>query len=123
MRSALAILALTAATAAQASPTYYNTVNATSATTLRSTLHAVIDDHMRFPYTSGGTDTWDILEDADEDPSNSSRILDVYRNASFNKVGGGNSNYNREHVWPNSFGFPNDGGTNYPYTDCHHLFL
>ncbi|MFT4514166.1 MAG: endonuclease I, partial [Planctomycetota bacterium] len=123
MRSALAILALTAAATAQASPTYYNTVNATSAATLRSTLHAVIDDHTRFPYTSGGTDTWDILEDADEDPSNSSRILDVYRNASFNKVGGGNSNYNREHVWPNSFGFPNDGGTNYPYTDCHHLFL
>jgi endonuclease I len=123
MRSALAILALTAVTAAQASPTYYNTVNATSAATLRSTLHVIIDDHTRFPYTSGGTDTWNILEVADQDPSNSSRILDVYRNASFAKAGGGNSNYNREHVWPNSYGFPNDSGTNYPYTDCHHLFL
>ncbi len=123
MRSALATLALTAVTAAQASPNYYNTVNATSAATLRSTLHAVIDDHTRFPYTSGGTDTWNILEVADQDPSNSSRILDIYRNASFAKAGGGNSNYNREHAWPNSYGFPTDSGTNYPYTDCHHLFL
>ena len=130
MRLALATLALAAATccygapvAAQAPSNYYNTVNATSAATLRTTLHAVIDDHTRFPYTSGGTDTWDILEDADQDPNNSSRILDVYRNASFAKAGGGNSNYNREHVWPNSYGFPNNGGTNYAYTDCHHLFL
>jgi len=123
MRSALALLALTAATSAQAPSTYYNTVDTSSMALLRSTLHAVIDDHMRFPYTSGSTDTWNILEVADQDPNNSSRILDVYRNASFAKVGGGNTLYNREHTWPNSYGFPNDSGSNYPYTDCHHLFL
>jgi endonuclease I len=39
------------------------------------------------------------------------------------KIGGGTGPYNREHTWPNSYGFPNDGGTSYPYTDCHHLFL
>ena len=123
MRLALAFLALTAATAAQAPPTYYNQVNTSSAALLRSTLHAVIDDHVRFPYTASSTDSWDVLEVADQDPSNSSRILDVYRNASLPKAGGGNNNYNREHVWPNSYGFPNDGADNYPYTDCHHLFL
>lgn len=31
--------------------------------------------------------------------------------------------YNREHSWPNSYGYPDDGSTNYPYTDCHALFL
>jgi len=123
MRLAFALLGLAATAAAQPPTNYYNSVDTSSAATLRSTLHAVIDDHTRFPYTSGSTDTWDILKLADEDPNNSSRILDVYRNASYAKASGGNSNYNREHVWPNSYGFPNDGGTNYPYTDCHHLFL
>ncbi|MCH7727120.1 MAG: endonuclease, partial [Planctomycetes bacterium] len=37
--------------------------------------------------------------------------------------GGGNSFYNREHSWPKSYGFPNDNAKNYPYTDCHALFL
>ncbi len=102
---------------------YYDSVNTANASTLRTTLHDVIDDHVRFPYTSSATDTWDILEAADEDPGNSGRIIDVYKNASYAKVGGGNSNYNREHTWPKSYGFPKDNSGNYPYTDCHHLFL
>lgn len=48
-------------------PGYYDPVDATNATTLRATLHEVIDDHLRFPYTSGNTDTWDILNLAEED--------------------------------------------------------
>ncbi|MEQ8765785.1 MAG: endonuclease [Planctomycetota bacterium] len=104
-------------------PGYYDSVDDSNPTTLRATLHQVIDDHTRFPYTSGGTDTWDILELADEDPSNASRILDIYKNATFTKAGGGNPNYNREHLWPSSYGFPIDDGQNYPYTDCHILRL
>ncbi len=60
---------------------YYDSVDSTDSVVLRTTLHEVIDDHQRFPYTSGSTDTWDILNLADEDPSNSGNILDVYRNA------------------------------------------
>ncbi|RMF77376.1 MAG: endonuclease I, partial [Planctomycetota bacterium] len=108
---------------ADAPPGYYDTVDTTDATTLRVTLHAIIQDHTRYPYTSSSTDTWDILELADEDPANASNILDLYRNASYPKAGGGNTNYNREHSWPKSYGFPNDNSSNYPYTDCHHLFL
>ena len=33
------------------------------------------------------------------------------------KAGGGNTDYNREHTWPSSYGFPNDNASNYPYTD------
>ncbi len=118
------LLALSVASSAAQIPTgYYNSVDTTNSTTLRQTLHEVIDDHQRFPYTSSGTDTWDILESAQEDPSNPSRVLDVYMNASYAKVSGGNQNYDREHPWPKSYGFPNDGGSNYPYTDCHVLFL
>ncbi len=102
---------------------YYANVDDSSLATLRTSLHEIIDDHLRFPYTSSATDTWNVLEDADQDPNNSGRILDVYRNASYIKHGGGNTDYNREHTWPKSFGFPDDSNGNYPYTDCHHLFL
>ena len=102
---------------------YYDSVDTSNPTVFRATLHAVIDDHLRYPYTSSSTDTWDILEMASEDPSNTNNILDVYKNASYAKQGGGNTFYNREHTWPKSYGFPDDGSSNYPYTDCHQLFL
>ena len=101
---------------------YYDTVDTTNSTTLRNTLHPVIDDHTRYNYTDSATDTWDIINLADEDPDNSSNIIDVYKNASYTKIPGGVGAYNREHSWPKSYGFPNDGSTNYPYTDVHHLF-
>ncbi|MCA9255829.1 MAG: endonuclease, partial [Phycisphaerales bacterium] len=102
---------------------YYDSVNTTTGATLRATLHEVIDDHTRYPYTSSSTDTWNILEDAQQDPANASRIIDVYGNQSITKIGGGTGPYNREHSWPKSYGFPNDGADNYPYTDCFQLFL
>jgi len=102
---------------------YYDSVDASNSSTLRTTLHDVIDDHIRFPYTSNSTDTWDILNVADEDPGDIDRIIDVYMNASYPKMEGGVGPYNREHTWPNSYGFPDDNSSNYPFTDCHHLFL
>jgi endonuclease I len=102
---------------------YYDTIDLSSPAALRQSMHNIIDNHTKIPYTSSSTDTWNVLEKADEDPFNSSRILDVYQNRTFTKQGGGNSNYNREHTWPKSYGFPSDGSSNKPYTDCHHLFL
>lgn len=102
---------------------YYDTVDFSTPANLRSTLHLVIDDHTKIPYTATGTDTWNVLEIADQDPNDSSHILDVYLNASYIKYGEGNLDYNREHTWPKSYGFPDDLVANYPYTDCHHLFL
>ena len=102
---------------------YYDTVDASNASTLQMTLHEIIDDHTRFPYTSGSTDTWNILNLADQDPNNPSNILDVYKNASYLKISGGVGSYNREHTWPKSYGYPDDNSGNYPYTDCHMLFL
>jgi len=102
---------------------YYDSADATTPSTLRVTVHDIIDGHTKIPYTSSSTDTWNVLELADEDPYNGGRILDVYQNRTFTKHGAGNSDYNREHTWPNSLGFPDDGSSNLPYTDCHHLFL
>ncbi|MFT5154181.1 MAG: endonuclease I, partial [Planctomycetota bacterium] len=73
--------------------------------------------------TSGATDTWNVLELAQQDPNNAANIVDIYLNACYPKQGGGNSLYNREHIWPSSYGFPDDNSSNYPYTDCHMLRL
>ncbi|MBE0566189.1 MAG: endonuclease [Krumholzibacteria bacterium] len=123
VRRLLVLFAVLIATLAQAAPPagYYDSVDLTSPATLRQTVHNVIDGHTRYPYTSSSTDTWDILEEADEDPYNSSRVLDIYRNRVYTKTGGGAGPYNREHSWPNSYGFGSSGDM--PYTDCHHLFI
>jgi endonuclease I len=115
-------------TALQAQPEgYYDTADESSPGALRTSLHAIIDDHTRIPYTANETDTWDVLEQADQDREDSGRIVTLYRNASFERQGGGNDFYNREHTWPKSYGYPdddpNDPVDNYPYTDMHALFL
>lgn len=105
---------------------YYSGVDLTDGSTLRASLHQIIDDHTRFPYSSSDTDTWDILELADEDPNNPSNVLTIYKNSTEVKFGGGNGPYNREHTWPRTFGFPDQSGPQGPssaYTDCHHLRL
>ncbi|QNH14356.1 endonuclease [Xanthomonas sp. SI] len=112
---------------------YYSRVNTSNASQLRCSLHETIKGHTVYPYSSSsGTSTWTILEIADEDPNNSGRILDAYRNRSYAKgtdrAGSGSGlKYNREHSWPNSLGFgtaSGDKGLPYaPYTDTHMLYL
>jgi endonuclease I len=119
---ALAMLFLATSLAAQPPAGYYDPVDATNSATLRQSLHGVIDDHLWHPYTDTTTDTWDILNLADEDPNNMNNIVDLYKNASYAKIPGGVGAYNREHSWPKSYGFPDLVDFNYPYTDCHHLF-
>ncbi|MGJ8664068.1 MAG: endonuclease [Marinicella sp.] len=113
---------------------YYDSVDDTNADTLRLTLHQIIDDHQSFPYTDSTTDTWDVLRFADEDPNPavdldpavSEQVWMVYRNNSYTTENGGNSNYNREHTWPQSYGFSGSGplgDDNTARTDAHHLML
>ena len=110
---------------------YYAHVNTSSASQLRCSLHATIKGHTAYPYSGGTTNTWTILEIADEDPLNSTRVLDVYRNHSYAKVtdrAGGTAGikYNREHTWPKSLGFSAETGNlglpNSPHTDTHMLY-
>lgn len=111
---------------------YYAHVNTSSASQLRCSLHETIKGHTVYPYSGGTTNTWSILEIADEDPNNSGRILDAYRNRSYLKVtdragSGSGLKYNREHTWPNSLGFGSTTGNlglpYAPYTDTHMLYL
>jgi len=121
----LAILLVVFAGGALADPPsgYYDSVDFTNPATVRATLHNIIDGHTKIPYTSTATDTWNVLELADQDPNNSTRIIDVYKNRTQEKFGAGNNFYNREHTWPKSYGFPDDNSSNLPYSDCHMLML
>jgi endonuclease I/methionine-rich copper-binding protein CopC len=126
---------------------YYATADTSTPAALRLSLNAIIDDHTAFPYSLGSNvcvaaaptpqtcDVWDIVELAEQDPLDSSKVLDVYRNRRYTKItdrsGGGGSaslSYNREHTWPNSLGFndltgPDVNGNPYsPYVDGHMLY-
>lgn len=102
---------------------YYADVDPSSESVLRMTLHDAISNHARYPYTSSFTDSWDVLNMADQDPNDPTKILAIYTNATYTKQSGGNSNYNREHTWPRSFGFPDNNDNNAPFTDFHALRL
>lgn len=114
---------------------YYERVDTSSCRALRATLHGVIDDHYSVSYdpVSGpNNDTWDLLEPADVDPLDPTKILDVYENKKYERVTDRASStctgrYNREHTWPKSLGFPSETGDqglpNAPHTDGHMLYL
>jgi len=101
---------------------YYASVDDTTQTTLRTTLHDAIKDHIRHEYSTDGTDVWDILKEADEDPNNGNNVLTVYKNSTVVKSENPNI-LNREHTWPKSLGFPDKTLSNSPYTDCHMLMM
>lgn len=103
---------------------YYATIEIDNPDSLRATLHEVIDDHEWHYYTHAThADLWDMLETAQEDPDDPERIIDIYRNESYPRWNQGNDDYDREHTWPKSLGFPRNIKYNYPYTDGHHLML
>jgi len=97
---------------------YYADAMGKTGRQLKSALHDIIDDHEKQSYKK----VWEILQEIDEDPSNSDNVILIYSRRSQPKSshGGGNDNWNREHTWPSSFGFHRKD-TWPPYTDVHHL--
>lgn len=120
MLSDVIILFLTGADASD----YYTGVDTSSGPALEVWLHNTIKDHIAYPYTANATDTWDILRAADEDPMDPNSVVDIYKNVSYAKT---SSSLNREHTWPNSYGFNDiatlNGHPYPPYTDCHMLYM
>ncbi len=100
---------------------YYDQANGLSGDQLKAALHNIIDGHTTYPYSSSGTDTWDILKEADRDPQNPNNVIGIYSGFSMNgaaEYDGGNG-WSREHVWAKSRG---DFGTSQGAgTDVHHL--
>lgn len=96
---------------------YYTTACGKSGATLKSALNTIISKQTKLNYDQ----VWDALKVTDQDPKNSSNVILLYSGISRAKSlnGGGNDNWNREHVWAKSHG---DFGTaTGPGTDLHHL--
>ena len=99
--------------------TYYTSVYGMSGTELKRTLNSIIDDHNSISYDN----VWDAHKDIYKDPSNSSNIILFYSEASISNedqdAGGSPGNYfNREHLWPRSYGIGTSGDDN---SDLHSL--
>ncbi len=91
--------------------------------TLRQSIHAPIAVSTRVPYSSNTiTDTWDVISLADADPEYPSRLLTIYGNQSVPRMTAGNKIWDREHVWPQSFGTGDDSACGFARNDLHHLF-
>ena len=114
--------------------TYYQEANGLSAEELKEALYQIISNHLVFPYTSSAIDTWDIIQQSDQDPTEHNNMILVYTGRSQDKGyrdGSGNysqyengngtqsNSWNREHVWPKSHGFPDEDDN--AYTDVHNL--
>jgi len=105
---------------------YYDSAQDFSGSELKTALHDIISDHVKYDYTSTSTDVWDILKETDEDPNNADNVILLYTGRSQAKTENsgesstpGSNRWNREHVWSKSHGFPVEMDT--AYTDVHHL--
>lgn len=116
----ISLTLITIALSAQAPEGYYNGTENLTGQELKKRLHQITRGHKVRMY-SEFRDV--ILPDLDEDPGNSNNIILFYKNASIPKSDFASNNqpdfWNREHTWPKSHGFPNEGDT--AYTDVHHL--
>ncbi|GMH95316.1 hypothetical protein TL16_g13127 [Triparma laevis f. inornata] len=93
---------------------YYSSLTSSSA----SQLHTLVKDTHRqtLPYTSTATDVWDALIDLDGDGS---KVDLIYRGIKMsNSLQGDTDGWNREHLWPKSYGVGYSGSD---FTDVHHL--
>jgi len=84
--------------------------------------NTISTDHKKLSYS----EVWTALTQTDEDPLNNSNVILIYKGNSIAKMLNGSGtqssdpdNWNREHVWAKSHGFPSSSA--HAYTDIHHL--
>lgn len=96
---------------------YYAAACGKSGAALKSALNGIIRGHTKLSYSQ----VWEALKVTDQDPNNSANVILLYSGTSRSKTanGGEQSDWNREHVWPQSHG-PFDTNTE-AGTDLHHL--
>ncbi|PCH68897.1 MAG: hypothetical protein COC06_08670 [Bacteroidales bacterium] len=107
---------------------YYQNASGKTGGELKMTLHSIISNHTKLPYTSKDVNdqynVWEALKITDEDPDNTDNVLLIYTGRSEAKThqdNGSNdpNSWNREHIWAKSHGdFGTDRGAG---TDIHHL--
>src|SRR5690554_8216771 len=63
---------------AQVPSGYYSTAEGLTGESLKSALNDIIDDHVKFSYTSSNTDVWDILKETDRDTIDPTKVILIY---------------------------------------------
>lgn len=116
----LAALLASLPLAAEPPPDYYAATAGQSGEALRTVLHQIIRNHTIIPYSSGSlTDTSDALRLLDADPVIPGNVVLVYaRRSQSGTTFGASSGWNREHLWPNSYGLDD---VEPAYSDLHNL--
>ena len=97
---------------------YYDSAEGLTGAALKQALHEIIDDHIVISYST----TDEFMRVIDEDPQNSANVGLIYSNFSMSKGALGSSGasvWNREHLWPRSYGVDSSGPDN---SDMHNLF-
>ncbi len=102
---------------------YYAAALNASSSQLRSVLNTIISaDHKQLSYS----EIWSVLTYSDQDPNNTDNVVLLYSGKSIPKMSNGSGsqssnpdNWNREHIWAKSHGFPSS--SQLAYTDAHHL--
>jgi endonuclease I len=107
-------------------PTYYDAAIGKTGAALKSSLHEIIKGQTVIPYTSSATDTWDAIMALDEDPLDSANVVLIYSGLTNlktnNYTGGvGAGKWDREHVWPQSFGLVAISASSRAKTDLFNL--
>ncbi len=104
---------------------YYQTVDTSlSGEDFRRNLSAVISaGYERHPYSGGAADVAAILRESDADPSGNGNVICIYTGLSMpSSQTGGIYEWDKEHVWAKSHGFPNESGVmKEAYSDAHNL--
>jgi endonuclease I len=96
---------------------YYPGTEGLTGQALKSRLHELINNHVKFTYR----EVYDILIELDRDPDNPDKVLCLYSGFSMDaraKFANG-MGWNREHVWAKSYG--NFGTSPGAGTDLHHI--
>ena len=106
---------------AQVPSGYYSTAEGLTGESLKSALNDIIDDHVKFSYTSSNTDVWDILKETDRDTIDPTKVILIYTGWTVDAAQEYNSGsgWTREHVWAKSRG--NFGTSQGAGTDVHAL--
>ena len=93
---------------------YYQSTKGLTGADLKKKLNEIISGHLVISYQN----TDEILSIIDRDPNDSERVILVYSRRSDLKSNCCSSGWNREHVWPNSYGIDKVGPA---YSDIHAL--
>ncbi len=102
------------------SDNYYRKLNGILDKNFKYNLHELISSTHTTKLSYNGV--WNGLEKADADPNNNGKVICIYTGVSLGtKDNGSNADglWNREHLWPKSYGFSNS--RNPAHNDIHHL--